>query len=794
MGWDAGENGGTGGRPGPVPGPLPPGASASASASVPGRRLDVFAGDGSEVPVPSWHLGLLADELSGAERRCPGASDNEVVGLVRAWAALESWAAGAKLGVIRELIRRDAAGSPGASAASNVSGTSAASDGEPGAGGSGDLPGSWSASLRYELAQALACSTQSAETTVWLAWEQGARLPGTGALLDGGILTYAKARAVTETFRYLSGADAARAEGLILDQLAGKTFTQVLRLAEQTALTVDPELAERRREQARKYDARVTFLREPAGTAALSGRDLPPDEALAAMASVNARADEYRDSGAFGDVRMDVLRAQAYLDLLNGITADARIAGAEPCDEAADAAQDLAWARGRAARDNAGPATGTRPADAGPETPPVAGPGPAPATDPGDHQPDVDFPGDDQPGGGGPGVDDPGDDQPGDGGPGEDGPGEDGPGEDGPGEDGPGEDGPGGGGPGGGGPGGGGPGGGGPGVGGPGHGGRGGAGGTEESGSDSGPGPGGPGPGGPGPGGPWPGAGAPPGGRALQRRPPDLTVPLATLLGLAERPGEIQGFGLLDPALARQLAAAAAASPHTTVCLTVTSPEGHAVGHGCTRPHRAARPDQTAAPPGPSGPAPAGLPARLNLTIPAVTLSALVTHSENTQSTAGTGTLPWALTPSPGTGPPGSRRPPGQPEPTGGYGTWVLTLSGGRQLTVRLDPVPTYECDHRYESHGYQPSGRLRHLVQVRDGTCTFPSCNRHARESDFEHALPYDQGGKTCGCNAGARSRACHRIKQSPGWQVTQPRPGWHQWTTPAGRIYTQGPKRYTV
>jgi hypothetical protein len=62
----------------------------------------------------------------------------------------------------------------------------------------------------------------------------------------------------------------------------------------------------------------------------------------------------------------------------------------------------------------------------------------------------------------------------------------------------------------------------------------------------------------------------------------------------------------------------------------------------------------------------------------------------------------------------------------------------------------------------------------------------------DFEHAVPYDQGGKTCACNAGARSRRCHRVKQSPGWTVTQPRPGWHQWTTPAGWTYTQGPYQY--
>ena len=272
---------------------------------------------------------------------------------------------------------------------------------------------------------------------------------------------------------------------------------------------------------------------------------------------------------------------------------------------------------------------------------------------------------------------------------------------------------------------------------------------------------------------PVPAARAGPG--ALQLRPPDLVVPLATLLGLAERPGEIQGFGLLDPALARELAAAAIASARTEVCVTVTSPEGYAIGHGCARPDRASRSSQVPAPPGTS---PAGFPARLNLTIPAT----LSPASPARQHHAG----PWALTAR------GSPGPPDRAGPSDGYGTWTLAVPGGRRFTVRLDLVPTFECDHRYETHGYQPSDRLRHLVQVRDGTCTFPPCNRHARESDFEHARPYDKGGRTCACNGGARSRACHRVKQSPGWQVTQPRPGWHQWQTPSGRIYVQEPKRY--
>ena len=95
-------------------------------------------------------------------------------------------------------------------------------------------------------------------------------------------------------------------------------------------------------------------------------------------------------------------------------------------------------------------------------------------------------------------------------------------------------------------------------------------------------------------------------------------------------------------------------------------------------------------------------------------------------------------------------------------GAWALTLPGGRELTVRFDVVPTHACDHRHQVGTYEPSDRLRRLVQVRDHECTFPPCSRPARESDFEHAVPYDKGGRTDACNAGARSRRCHQVKQA--------------------------------
>ncbi len=94
--------------------------------------------------------------------------------------------------------------------------------------------------------------------------------------------------------------------------------------------------------------------------------------------------------------------------------------------------------------------------------------------------------------------------------------------------------------------------------------------------------------------------------------------------------------------------------------------------------------------------------------------------------------------------PPGGEPADGRPRPAtppgdwelrpGKPGSWTLTLPGGTPLTVRLDTVPTHACDHRYQTSAYQPGDRLRRLdFQVRDRQCTFPTCSRPARDSDFE-------------------------------------------------------------
>jgi hypothetical protein len=225
-----------------------------------------------------------------------------------------------------------------------------------------------------------------------------------------------------------------------------------------------------------------------------------------------------------------------------------------------------------------------------------------------------------------------------------------------------------------------------------------------------------------------------------------LTTPLATLTDLAGRPGELAGLGPIDPWLARDLATAAAASPKTTWCVTVTDQDGHAIGHGCARPEPKSHRKRA----GP-GPPPGG---------------------------AG-----FSFTPARRDGPPGR------------YGTWRLRTPGaGPDLIVTLESLTTDPCDHRYEAAGHDPGVKLWHLSQVRHGTCTSPVCRRPAAQCDHEHNTPYEAGGRTCLCNTGPKCRHDHRLKQHPKWTVVQLPDGTFRWTTPAGRSYATEPTRYPV
>jgi Domain of unknown function (DUF222) len=61
----------------------------------------------------------------------------------------------------------------------------------------------------------------------------------------------------------------------------------------------------------------------------------------------------------------------------------------------------------------------------------------------------------------------------------------------------------------------------------------------------------------------------------------NITVPWSALTGQSGIPADVAGFGLVDAADARNLAAATARDPRTRWCVTALHPDGTAAAHGC---------------------------------------------------------------------------------------------------------------------------------------------------------------------------------------------------------------------
>ena len=67
---------------------------------------------------------------------------------------------------------------------------------------------------------------------------------------------------------------------------------------------------------------------------------------------------------------------------------------------------------------------------------------------------------------------------------------------------------------------------------------------------------------------------------------------------------------------------------------------------------------------------------------------------------------------------------------------------------TNLTPVIRGPCQHTHAEDRYQPSRRLRHLINARNTTCTAPGCGRRATRYDLDHTHPHHHGGRTCECN----------------------------------------------
>ena len=223
-------------------------------------------------------------------------------------------------------------------------------------------------------------------------------------------------------------------------------------------------------------------------------------------------------------------------------------------------------------------------------------------------------------------------------------------------------------------------------------------------------------------------------GRAPVKAVINLLVPAGTLLGWSSVPGEVPGFGLLDPQTTRDLVEAAAKHPETRWCATIIGSDGTATAHGCAPGQHPWQPSQG----GPSGPG----------------------HKDS------------------GVGP---------AEQSAQVAEFL------RRLRVEPSRIARGECDHRNYSGKYVISRKVKHLIQARASTCTAAGCNRPAAEADADHTIPWPDG-PSCECNLGAPCRYHHRNKQAPGWRLDQPEPGVFRWRNPSGRTHTTYPTRYVI
>jgi Domain of unknown function (DUF222) len=147
------------------------------------------------------------------------------------------------------------------------------------------------------------------------------RLPKTFAALAAGLIHPIHLRIIEEATRYLADADAAKADAFLAAAAPGMTFGELRYAARKLVLKLDPDIA-RKRKEAAKREAYVRRFQEESGNAGMVARELPSDEVLASWQHVEQRALDLRAAGAPGTLQD--LRVRAYLDLLQ--ERDSRVA------------------------------------------------------------------------------------------------------------------------------------------------------------------------------------------------------------------------------------------------------------------------------------------------------------------------------------------------------------------------------------------------------------------------------------------------------------------------------------
>ena len=99
------------------------------------------------------------------------------------------------------------------------------------------------------------------------------------------------------------------------------------------------------------------------------------------------------------------------------------------------------------------------------------------------------------------------------------------------------------------------------------------------------------------------------------------------------------------------------------------------------------------------------------------------------------------------------------------------------------DPITGNLLDYGRES--YEPPQHLVDFLIARDRTCRFPGCRQPAHRADIDHAVAWEDGGKTSVQNLGVLCRRHHLLKTHGGWKLTSNADGSCNWVSPLGREY---------
>lgn len=107
----------------------------------------------------------------------------------------------------------------------------------------------------------------------------------------------------------------------------------------------------------------------------------------------------------------------------------------------------------------------------------------------------------------------------------------------------------------------------------------------------------------------------------------------------------------------------------------------------------------------------------------------------------------------------------------------------GRWKRFITDPINGTLIDYGRET--YEPPQDLQDFLIARDRTCRFPGCRQPAHLSDIDHAIPWEEGGKTSADNLGVLCRRHHNLKTHGGWKIVNQNDGACTWISPTGQIY---------